>query len=184
VPTYPIEPDKLLATADVLAPPNIGRGRPAYTSHRRATSTAYYALFHAITNRIVDGVFENAPDEFKQRVRRWIAHREIAEVCRWISALRGTGGYPVPKGIRSLLISPGGVAQIDASTVAIADAFLELYEKRLEADYDHSSVFTRADTRGHIALARQAVGLVEQANSPAVQTFFGLIAMRAKPYVR
>jgi hypothetical protein len=184
VPTYPIEPDKLLAAADVLAPPAARRGRPAYTAHRRATSTAYYALFHAITNRIVEGVFAAATDEFKQHVRRWVAHREIADVCRWVSALRGTGGYPVPKGIRSLLAPPGGATTIDADTVTIADAFLELYEKRQDADYDHTAVFTRADTRGHIALARHAVALVEQANSPGVLIFFGLIAMQAKPYVR
>lgn len=68
--------------------------------------------------------------------------------------------------------------------MAIADAFLELYEKRLEADYDHDAVFTRADTRGHIALARQAVALIEQSTSAEVQTFIGLIAMQSKPYVR
>lgn len=182
--SYPIESDKLLAAADVLAPPNVGRGRPAYTAHRRATSTAYYALFHAITERIIGDVFPAAPDDFKERVRRWVAHREIAAVCRWISALRGTGGYPVPKGIKSLLAPSGAAVRIDADTVAIADAFLELHEKRLEADYDHAAVFTRADTRGHIALARQAVALVQRATSPEVQTFFGLMAMQAKPYVR
>lgn len=184
MPTYPIEPDKLLAAADLLAPPNAQRGRPAYTSHRRATSTAYYALFHAITSRVVDGVFASETDDFKQHARRWVAHREIAEVCRWVSALRGTGPYPVPKAIRSLLIPAVGPAHIDQDTVAIADAFLELYEKRLEADYDHAAVFTRADTRGHIALARQAVALVESAVTPEVQTFFGLIAMQAKPHIR
>ncbi len=184
MPSYPIEPDKLLAAADVLVPPNVGRGRPAYTAHRRATSTAYYAVFHAITERIINEVFSAAPQDFKERVRRWVAHREIAAVCRWISALRGTGGYPVPKDIRSLLAPPGAPIHVDADTVAIADAFLELYEKRLEADYDHAAVFTRADTRGHIALARQAVGLVRQAASPEVQTFFGLMAMQAKPYVK
>jgi hypothetical protein len=130
---------------------------------------------------VVDGVFGGAPDEFKQHVRRWIAHRDIAEVCRWVLAVAGTGGYPLPRSIRLLLAPPQGPARIDADTIALADAFLELYEKRQEADYDHEAVFTRADTRGHIALARRAVELTEQANSGAVQTFFGLIALKAKP---
>jgi hypothetical protein len=181
VPTYAIEPDKLLTAADQLAPPRAKRGRPAYTSHRRATSTAYYALFHAITSRVIESTFPAAPDEFKQRVRRWIAHRDIAEVCRWVLAVSGTTGYSLPKSIRALLAPAGAQPRVDADTIAIADAFLELYEKRLEADYDHEAVFTRADTRGHIAVARQAVAVVEQANSAEVQTFFGLIALKAKP---
>jgi hypothetical protein len=181
VPTYPIEPDKLLAAADQLAPPAARPGRPAYTAHRRATSTAYYALFHAITNRVVDGVFAAAPDEFKQHVRRWIAHRDIAEVCRWVLAGSGTSGYSLPKSIRTLLAPTLGPTQTNSNIIAIADAFLELYEKRQEADYDHEAVFTRADVRGHIALARQAVALVEQVNSGAAETFFGLVALKAKP---
>jgi hypothetical protein len=184
VPTYPIEPDKLLATADLLAPPNARRGRPAYTSHRRATSTAYYALFHAITIRLVDGVFARASDDFKQHVRRWVTHRDIAVVCRWVSALHGTGSYPVPKAIRSLLVPASGQARIDQNTVDIADAFLELYGKRQEADYDHTAVFTRTDTRGHIALARRGVALVRNATSSEVETFFGLIAMQVRPDIR
>jgi hypothetical protein len=114
-------------------------------------------------------------------VRRWIAHRDIAEVCRWVLAVSGTSGHSVPQSIRALLAPAQGPAQIDADTIAIADAFLELYEKRQEADYDHKAVFTRTDTRGHIALARQAVGVVDQANSDASQMFFGLVALKAKP---
>lgn len=74
-----------------------------------------------------------------------------------------------------------GPTQTNSNIIAIADAFLELYEKRQEADYDHEAVFTRADVRGHIALARQAVALVEQVNSGAAETFFGLVALKAKP---
>lgn len=182
--TYPIEPDKLLTTADVLAPPSVGPGRPSYTSHRRATSTAYYALFHAITGRVVDAVFTGESEDFKQRVSRWVAHRDVAEVCRWVIAVRGTRQYPVPRAIRSLLAPAAGPSHIGPDTVAIAAAFLELYERRLEADYDHEAVFTRWETRRHLALARQAVSLVESAHSRAVQTFFGLIAMSARPQFR
>lgn len=180
MPTYQIDPDKLLAAADLLSPAQVARGRPPYTAHRRASSTAYYAVFHAVTARAVDYVLKTAPDDFRRRVRRWINHADIAEVCRWISTLQGTGNYQVPKHIRDLLAPPGGPVLIDSDTVAIADGFLELYEKRMEADFDHFAVFTRADTLGHIALARQTVHRVETAGSAAVQAFFGLIAFQAR----
>ena len=90
------------------------------------------------------------------------------------------GGYGVPPHIRTLLAPPGGASNIDADTVAIADSFLELYEKRMAADYDHEAVFTRSDTREAIALARDAVSSAEAAGSNEANVFFGLIAMQAQ----
>jgi len=180
VPGYPIEPDKLLDAAERLAPAQVGRGRPPYTAHRRAVSTAYYAAFHAITERVAGLAFSHADATLRQRVRRWIAHADISTVCRWVSGLQGTGSYGVPAHIRALLTPPGRPSNIDADTVTIADGFLELHEKRLEADYDHEAVFTRSDTRATIALARQLVSLVGTAGSSQAEIFFGLVAMHAQ----
>ena len=76
---YPIEPGKLLETAGRLAPPDQGRGRPAYTDHRRAVSTAYYAVFHAITDRVVKAPFTDADVAFLRKVRRWGPSRQRRE---------------------------------------------------------------------------------------------------------
>jgi hypothetical protein len=184
VPSYPIEPDKLLDAADRLAPSQPGRGRPPYTAHRRAVSTAYYALFHAITERVAAAVFPTADATFSRRIRRWIGHGDIRQVAQWVSQQQGTAGGSPPAHIQGLLAPPGGGPHVDADTAAIADAFLELNDKREQADYDHDAVFTRPDTRGHIALARQAVATVENADSDAANRFFGLIAMRAKIQAR
>jgi hypothetical protein len=180
VPAYPIEADKLLDAADRLAPADAGRGRPSYAAHRRAVSTAYYAAFHAITARVAALVFPNADTAFQQRVRRWVNHADIRTVCEWVSTLGGTGSYGIPKHIVPLLNPPGGAANIDPDTVAIADGFLELHEKREQADYDHEAVFTRTDTLGQIALARQVAARAEESTSDEVLSFFGLIAMRAQ----
>jgi hypothetical protein len=69
---------------------------------------------------------------------------------------------------------------VDADTVTIADGFLELNDKREQADYDHDAVFSRPDTLGHIALAREVISVVESANSDEALRFFGLVAMQAK----
>ncbi len=165
MPSYPIEPDKLLDAAELLAPAATGPGRPPYTAHRRAVSTAYYAVFHAITTRVAAQAFPNADAQFLRRVRRWIAHGDIKAVARWVSQLQGTSAGQPPPHIKALLAPAGGAIQIDAHTAAIADGFLELNEKREQADYDHEAVFPRADTRGLIALAHEVVSRVEAAQS-------------------
>jgi len=184
VPAYPIEPDKLLDAADRLAPAQTGRGRPPYTAHRRAVSTAYYAVFHAIGGRVVETAFASADAAFCQRIRRWIGHGDIRAVSRWVSQLQGTAGGSPPPHIKALLTPPGGSVHIDADTATIADGFLELNDKREQADYDHEAVFTRPDTRGSVALARQVITVVEQAQGDAPKRFFGLIAMQAKIQAR
>ncbi|MCA1703507.1 MAG: hypothetical protein LC808_09720 [Actinobacteria bacterium] len=184
MPAYPIEPDKLLDAAERLAPAQPGRGRPPYTAHRRAVSTAYYAIFHAITQRVAETVFSNADAAFQRRIRRWIGHVDIRNVARWISQLQGTSTGTPPPHITALLDPPNGPMQVDAATAAIADGFLELNDKREQADYDHDAVFTRPDTRGHIALARRVVELLDQTGSDSVRRFYGLIAMQARIQAR
>jgi len=128
VPAYPIEPDKLLDAAERLAPAHVGPGRPPYTAHRRAVSTAYYAAFHAVTERVVELAFAHADATLRRRVRRWMADADISTVCRWVSGLQRTGSYGVPAHIRALLTPPGRPSNIDADTVTIADGFLELQQ--------------------------------------------------------
>jgi len=150
VPSYPIEPDKLLDAADLLAPVSASPGRPPYTAHRRAVSTAYYAVFHAISGRVALTVFPSADDAFRRAVRRWISHGDIRNVAGWVSQLQGTkGGTPSPH-IVALLSPLGGSPLIDATTVTIADGFLDLNDKREQADCDHDAVFPRRDTRTHM----------------------------------
>ncbi len=180
MPAYPIEPDKLLDAANRLAPAAAGRGRPPYTAHRRAVSTAYYAVFHAIGGRVVDTVFPSADDAVRRRVRRWIGHADIRNVAGWVSQLQGTKGGAPPAHIAALLSPPGGPVHIDADTVTIADGFLELNDKREQADYDQYAVFPRRDTRAQIALAQRVVAIVVSARSDEALLFFGLIGMQAK----
>ncbi len=54
MPSYPIDPDKLLEQAAQLAGEDAGRGRPSYTNHRRAVSSAYYAAFHQVSDQVLN----------------------------------------------------------------------------------------------------------------------------------
>lgn len=179
MPSYPIEPGKLLDAADRLAPLNPGPGRPSYTGHRRAVSTAYYAVFHAITDRVAKAAFTEADAPFLQKVQRWIGHADIRTVAIWVSQLEGTTGGRPPRHIESLLRPHSRVTHIDSDTLTIADGFLELNERREQADYDHDAIFTRSDTLGHLALARSVVATIERTQTDATKRFFGLVAMRS-----
>lgn len=180
MPNYPIERDKLLDAAALLAPATVGPGRPPYTAHRRAVSTAYYALFHAINGRVAATVFPATDPAFAQRVRRWISHSDVAQVSRWVAQIGGAAPGGPPQHIVALFATAQEAIETDADVVAIADAFRELHEKREQADYDHTAVFTRPDTLQLINRAREAVALVDSAHSEASDRFFGLIAMQAR----
>lgn len=98
--------------------------------------------------------------------------------------LQGTKGGSAPAHIVALLSPPGGPGHVDADTATIADGFLELNDKREQADYDHDAVFPRRDTRAHIALAYRIVEVVNRAESDETQLFFGLIGMQARIQTR
>jgi hypothetical protein len=178
--SYPIEPDKLLEAAALLAPPDAKRGRPPYTAHRRAVSTAYYAVFHAITDRIVKTPFTEADTAFLRKVRRWIQHGDIRVVATWIEQLEGRSQGSPPPHITTLLEPMPGQSHVDDDTRTIAAGFLELNEKREDADYDHDAVFTRPETLDYIALAQEVVTTVERTQTDPAKRFFGLVAMQAK----
>jgi len=176
---HPIDPVQLLVAAEVLAPAQPREGSVAFTERRRAVSTAYYAVFHAISGRVAATVFPSAEEIFRQRVCRWIAHTDIRTVARWVMGLQGPDpGKGVPSHIRELLADIEG--PVDADTVAIAEGFLKLHEQREQADYNHEEDFDHAGTQRYIARARQVVELARASNSAQAQQFFGLIAMQAQ----
>jgi hypothetical protein len=159
------------------------RGRPAYADHRRAISTAYYAVFHAIGDRVAKTIFPDADEAFLHQVRRWVGHGDIREVSMWVSQLEGRQTGAPPRHIAALLKGGSG-NHVDAYTLTIADGFLVLNDKREQADYDHEAVFTRAETLLLIDLAKAIVAAVEEFDADSTKRFYGLIAMRSKIQAR
>jgi hypothetical protein len=180
---YPLKAEKLLDTAERLVPREAERGRPAYADHRRAISTAYYAVFHAICDRVAKTIFPDADEAFLNQIRRWVRHGDIKEVSMWVSQLEGRQSGSPPRHIAALLKGGSGT-HVDAYTLTIADGFLVLNDKREQADYDHEAVFTRAETLLLIDLAKAIVVTVEEFDTDSTKRFYGLIAMRSKIQAR
>jgi len=119
--------------------------RPRQASLRRAVSSAYYALFHLLTEEASRITAQGRPTGLRARVQRAFAHSDMKAVCQQFS--HGRLDKPT-----SHLISP----PLQNEIASVAAAFVSLQEMRYQADYDTSTVFNRIDVLQKIEMARQA----------------------------
>lgn len=165
--------------------------------YRRAISSAYYALFHAITLASAS-LFAPSP-ETRNELVRWFNHRDIKAVTAWV-------GGKAPDGLERSVAELYG----DERVRTVCDAFQRLVTAREDADYNHTVTFSQSDVRDLVRVAQHAVDLVTKpepsraqdhyrqqgvgggatalpdsgrymlAASPAGRLFLGLIALRAR----
>ena len=129
--------DELLALAKRLVS-NSGKQRPSQTYLKRAVSTAYYAVFHAIAKSNADlflGVAKSSRSEKAwQQAYRGLQHGSAKSACT--EAL----GLNFPAGIKRC-----------------ATAFVSLQEKRHSADYDPLFRLKKEDALDAIGEAKSAI---------------------------
>lgn len=132
---------QLIAISRLLAqPPEIGeaRGRPQQARLRRAISTAYYAMFHALAESNANALIGSSSDS-----------RNSSEWTRTYRAINhGTA--------RSQMIALS-TNQFPDSIADFAETFVDLQAQRNDADYNPLSVFTRSETTAAISRAAAAV---------------------------
>ena len=117
-------------------------GRPRQASLKRAVSTAYYALFHALAHECVSqtvGWRFRSPDY-------WDAVTPIYRAVDHGAA-------------RTLFKRIANDAKASADLRTLAQAFIDLQAVRIQADYDPKPAFYREDTAQSVDLARRAVAL-------------------------
>ena len=98
----------------------VGSDHPSQGDCRRAVSTAYYALFHFISENsasILSGGKSKRLSRAKTQVYRSLDHRDMILAC---TCVKGPG------------------REFPAEIVSFAEAFLLLNESRSSADYDPS----------------------------------------------
>lgn len=111
--------------------------KPRQADLKRAISTAYYALFHALAKDAADmlvGVGSNRPDKAWTHIYRSLEHGAAKSACEAVRNL----GFP-------------------QSIVTCADAFVTLQQKRHDADYNPEHRVLRADAVAAIRLAEKAL---------------------------
>jgi hypothetical protein len=122
-----LNPEHLFEQADQLVA-QTGQRVPRQASLRRAVSTTYYALFHAIVTDIADqlvGIGQRGTRQYAL-VYRSIEHRELVALCKNIIQ------EPLPHPYRPY--EPQGGFGPDL--LAVAKALIDLQQKRHNADYD------------------------------------------------
>lgn len=131
--------EDLLILAEELA----GRegGRPKQASLRRAVATAYYAVFHALAKMCADQLIgPSKPWEVYTPIYRSLDHGAARKVLR---EARKTSAFA-------------------AEVEAIGLAFLNLYDKRIEADYIPEPFrYSRQDVKDLIQDARSAIASID-----------------------
>lgn len=165
----PIKPEWLLRLARELAGEGAGRGQPRNTNLRRATSSAYYALFHAICLAVAAEALPNAPSREQHGYTRYVNHAAIKRVCEWIS------GATPPRHLQECAAR----LRSNGDLLAVASAFTVLHEEREAADYDHEADLTRAAALASVHRADRAVAAL-RSNSPTDDfcALFGLVALQ------
>ena len=132
----------LLHQADLLA--GLDPRRPKQANLRRATSAAYYALFHLLT---AEAARMSATESgLAARLGRSYTHGEMKKVSGMVALdrlpkaiLPGRTGYTAPPDLK-----------------LVANTFVTLQQARHEADYDVTRVFLRREVREFVYQSREA----------------------------
>lgn len=137
--TRPIYGSRLLSTARKLAGVGSGAGRPAVSDLRRATSTAYYAVFHQIVRHSALDFLPSATENEVADLARWYTHTGLIAASELVNdaagprALSGVGKND-RTAVMSIRSSAGG--SVPRQPVVVADALQTLQAARHSADYD------------------------------------------------
>lgn len=128
--------DDLLGIAEQLA--RLDAGKPRQAALRRAVSTAYYAVFHALAHHCADKlVGYSKPWEYFTPIYRSLGHGRTKSV---LEDLRRTES---------------------GDFVLIAQTFAELQREREKADYDPEYRTGRLETLDLVARAKAAIESIE-----------------------
>lgn len=145
-------PKDLLAQAEHLV--RRERRRPRQASLRRAVSTAYYALFHLLSEasaRFLVSGSSAGREDLRRALRRSYVHADMKRVSHAFS-----NGSP-PAAWQSAC----GVVSADLR--GVAKTFVELQEARHQADYDQAISWSRQEADDMVRRARRAFDAWERA---------------------
>lgn len=165
-----LNPDQLFEQAEKLIA--IPAGRPRQVDIRRAISSAYYAIFHAIITAAADqfvGV-TNRDESRYGLVYRSVDHGWLRRLCEEVQkpALSAKFRRYAPK------------AGFSPNVVAFAAAAVDLQEKRHFADYDVMIRMNRSDAVLAISTARAALARFNGAGQVDKLAFLSLLLFQPR----
>ena len=163
----PLNPEHLFQQALKLTESDAGRPRQA--DLRRAVSSAYYGLFHAVATAASDR-FIGASNRSMARyelVYRSIDHNRLRALCDEVAK----------QTVDSRFVPPGGFS---ANLKAFATAIVDLYQMRHDAVYIPSFDVTRSEVRLLVATAQDAFDGFLSAATEEREAFLTLLLFRPR----
>lgn len=162
-----LNPDHLLDQAQSLTTPPGGGGAPRQADLRRAISSAYYGVFHAVLTEAADS-FVGRTQRHTPRyelVYRSINHRSLRSICEDVVKTKLPAKF-------SKYEPKGGFGP---DLIALATAVIELQEKRHLADYDPLFSVKRSDAVLAVKTGRTALVRFKSANRTRRKAFLSLV---------
>lgn len=133
----------LLNLADDVLP--AGPGRPVQARLRRAVSTAYYALFHALIEESTRWLAGTGARTMRQVMARGYEHGAMRDFAERVVHGR------VPDFVQPLLPA------IPPDLARAVDTFVKLQSERHRADYDWANPYTKVEVVRLLRTARAAL---------------------------
>ena len=137
--------------------------RPKQASLRRATSDAYYALFHFLTWASTELIAPNIDTNSRLRMVRWFEHAAMYKTC---------GVFAAPT-LKDELARLAGTV-VDADIQKLARNFRQLQQERHIADYDLGSNWNRPRARQAIQDAKDAMDAWKRVKRNSQANIFAL----------
>ncbi len=149
--------DDLLEQAEHLA--RRDTTRPKQASLRRAVSTAYYALFHLLVREATAAVVSDKG--LRKLVPRAFDHSDMRQGCRPFAA------GALPDHLKA--VTAGDVPN---DLKAVAESFIELQQRRHEADYNVAQTFSRQVALALVERVRAAFEAWDRVRTHQTATVF------------
>lgn len=163
--------DHLLEQAEkLMAPPPAGP--PRQVDLRRAISSAYYAVFHAVLRAAAD-LYVGAANRTSYRyilVYRSVDHRDLRDLCAKVKESNFSGKF-------AQYIPPSG---FDEETRTFSKLLLELQGYRLDADYNPAIRLRTSGAGLAIILARDAIDRLRNADPLRREAFLTLLLFKVR----
>lgn len=148
----------MIGSAELLV--KSGKGKPSQVNLRRATSAAYYALFHRLARSCADllvgGEGAAKSKHAWRQTYRALNHGSACDACKQKMVLS-----KFPKGIEDF-----------------GHAFVAMQEKRHSADYDPHERFTKSEVLADIAFVTQAISDFEAEDAKDRRAFCALVLFK------
>lgn len=155
-----MKPLDLIASAEILV--GSCKGKPSQVSLRRATSSAYYAMFHCLARNCAD-LLVGGSNAIRSR-HAWRQTYRALEHGFAKSACKDSLVTRFPKAIEDF-----------------ANSFVTLQEKRHAADYDPSIKLAKSEVIADIKTAREAIMEFKKATTKDRRAFAAHVLFKKRP---